>query len=159
MLQSFLSRTSWSIVYGLLYGCKVCRHGCRLGVFCIETNLARGYLYWITSHRYRDISCYIFLQTFMLWEILQTFLLTLFGGLCEKFWWVGKAVLSVYIETGSLGSVVGIISSIGWVQRSRVDLLFLRPRFLRHGAGQCIDRQCCYVWGSTDAGFSFQHLP
>ena len=43
-------------------------------VFCIETNLARGYLYWITSHRYRDISCYMFLQTFMLWEILQTFL-------------------------------------------------------------------------------------
>ena len=53
------------------------------------------------SHRYRDISCYIFLRTFMLWEILQTFLLTLFGG-------VGKVVLSVYIETGSMGSVVGI---------------------------------------------------
>ena len=88
MLRSFLAKISWFILCeyfaNFLYGYKVCRHGFRLEIFCIETNLAWGYLYWITSHRYRDISCYIFLRTFMLWEILQTFLLTLFGGVVRN---------------------------------------------------------------------------
>ena len=40
---------------------------------CIEVNLARGYLYIVTSRRFRYVSCYISRQTFMLWEILRAF--------------------------------------------------------------------------------------
>ena len=63
-------------------------------------------------------------------------------------------MLGVYIETGFLDSVVGILSP-----GSRVDLQFLRSDLLHHGTDQFSDRKCCFVWGSAGAGCVFQHLP
>ena len=72
MLQSFPSLTERSVAYGLLYGCKILEMDAGSGL-CIEVNLARGYLYIVTSRRFRCVSCYISRQTFMMWEILRTF--------------------------------------------------------------------------------------
>ena len=67
---------------------------------------------------------------------------------------VGEDLLGVYIETGSLDSVVGILS-LG----SKVDLLFLNSDLLHHGSHQYRDRECCFVWGSADAGCVLQRVP
>ena len=67
---------------------------------------------------------------------------------------VGEDLLGVYIETGFLDSVVGILC-LG----SRVDLLFIRPDLLHHGSLQHRVGECCFIWSSADAGCVLQRVP
>ena len=79
----FHRTTERYVACGLLYRYKILEMDAGSGL-CIEVNLARGYLYWVTSHRFRYVSCYISQQTFMLWEIFADFILKLFEG-CANF--------------------------------------------------------------------------
>ena len=82
MLQSFPSLTERSVAYGLLFGCKICRDGCRLGFVHRGKFSPRVPVLGYVSQVSICILLYVSANIYVVGNFAD-FLLKLFEGLCK----------------------------------------------------------------------------
>ena len=140
--------------------CKVCRHDVRLEIFCIETKFCPGIsVLDSVSQVSRYIPLYLSAYIFAVGDFANISPYAVWWFCAKYFDWLVRVVLSVYIVTGSLGSVV----SVQEFEDPRfvdpwVGLPCLHCLRLQHGASRCSLLQHSYLWGTAGAGLNCQHL-